>query len=104
MAIPRGEYMKKFEAIFPQVLENLVLLLYARNTGGRYTRWMGHWGIELKGQMKTLSRYTLKKNNSYDNRYKAIAKVIEANDWSTNLAIFDVLPRLKSWVFSPYLS
>ena len=87
MALPRKEYIGKFDQLFPQVLENMTLLIYARNAGGRFERWMGHWCVELKAQMKTLARYSLKRNNSYQARMTAVGQVIEYNDWNTEKAV-----------------
>lgn len=81
IAMPRAEYKKKIESLFPQLLENLVVIIYAINVKGRFERWIGHWSIELKGHMKTLARYTIKKNNSYEMRLNAIKDVIQENDW-----------------------
>lgn len=91
MAMPRKEYMSKFEALFPQLLENLVLIIYAKNVGGRYDRYVPHWSIELKTHMNTLSRYSLKKNNNYETKSKAIYSIIDSNDWLTERAVLSTV-------------
>jgi len=74
MAYPRNVYKEYISSLSPQIIENWCLINYA-TLAGNMKELKAHWQKELLTHIGRLSSMKLKRNNSFDNRYKVIFEV-----------------------------
>lgn len=80
MALPRKNYKKRLDELMPQVLENWCLVHYCTIIG--QTQYKKHWSEELRGHLITVSRLSIKGNDSEDSRIKVLQEIWEENDFN----------------------
>ena len=85
MAFPRGEYKRKIEGELPQILVNWCLVHYCTITGNPLSK--EKWKGELREDLATASRYSIKGNDDPERRSKVFNEVWEENDFSLPNAI-----------------
>lgn len=77
MPIPRNSYENYINGLIPQLLENWCLVRHC--TLSNNTRYKKHWQYELIGRFITISRLSIKGNDSVATRKKVLEKI-----WSDN--------------------
>jgi hypothetical protein len=77
-AIPRKDFVDNATNHLGQVLENWCLVHYCTLCGRTETK--DHWKNELLTHMMNIGSHTLKNNDSYDSRVKAIYEGFEKKD------------------------
>lgn len=77
-AIPRSKFIENAYNLSSQIIENWCLVHYCTIVGRTETKT--HWRDELYSHMDNVSRDTIKSNNSYEVRAKALTEAFEWND------------------------
>ena len=77
-AIPRIEFIRNVSNMVQQIIENWCLVHYCTLFGDRTEK--EHWRNELTAHMLNVSRKTIKKNDSYETRLKAVSEGFDWND------------------------
>lgn len=80
MALPRKSYKEKVDSLIPQILENWCLVHYCTIIGR--TEYKIHWSDELRGHLLTISRFSIKGNDSVESRMKVLQELWEENDYN----------------------
>lgn len=80
MSVKRNEYKAKIDNLMPQVLENWCMVHYSTLVGGIDAH--NHWADELRGHLLTVSRFTIKGNDSIKSRQKVLQEIWEENDYN----------------------
>lgn len=80
MALPRKDYKDKVDSLIPQILENWCLVRYCTITGR--TEYKIHWSDELRGHLLTISRFSIKGNDSIESRRKVLQEIWSENDYN----------------------
>jgi len=79
MALPRKTYKEKVDGLIPQILENWCLVRYCSILGLEHNK--SHWSDELRGHLLTVSRFSIKGNDSIQSRRKIFLEIWEENDY-----------------------
>lgn len=77
-AIPRSKFIDNTSSLVYQIIENWCLVRYCTLTSRESNK--EHWAIELRAHMSNIGRDTIKGNDSYDSRIKAISEGFDAKD------------------------
>ncbi|MCQ2199435.1 MAG: hypothetical protein MJZ19_06920 [Paludibacteraceae bacterium] len=80
MALPRKDYKDKVDSLIPQILENWCLVRYCSITDR--TEYKIHWSDELRGHLLTVSRFSIKGNDSIESRKKVLQEIWTENDYN----------------------
>ena len=78
-AIPRGKFVEKVTNLTTQIIENWCLLRFS-TLAGISGESRDHWKSELFSHMSNIGDDTIKKNNSYETRLKAIEEGFAEKD------------------------
>ena len=79
MAIPRKDYKGKIDSLMPQILENWCLVRFCSIVDR--TEYKIHWSDELRGHLLTVSRFSIKGNDSEESRMKVLHEIWAENDF-----------------------
>ena len=77
-AIPRKNFVNKTYNLVQQIVENWCLIHYGTMVGGLSAQ--DHWRKELLTHMSNIANDTIKGNNSYESRVKAISEGFDMKD------------------------
>lgn len=80
-ALPRSKFIDNAFNLSQQIIENWCLVHYCTIIGRTNTK--EHWKSELYAHMDNVSKNTIKKNNSLENRKKAFVEAFDYNDLFT---------------------
>ena len=80
-ALPRSKFIDNAFNLSQQIIENWCLVHYCTITKRLETK--EHWKNELYAHMDNVSKNTIKKNNSLENRKKAFIEAFDYNDLFT---------------------
>lgn len=83
-ADPRNKFIDRVDSILPQLVENWSLVHICTITDTDYNRCKNHWKSELRNAFAYISNKSIKNNNSYDARYKAIIEGISYSELLDN--------------------
>ena len=83
MSIPRKSYKNHINNLVPQLLENWCLVRHC--TLSNNTRYKKHWQDELIGHFITISRLSIKGNDSVVTRKKVLEEIWSDNDFNVPL-------------------
>ena len=81
-ALPRAKFIDNAFNLSQQIIENWCLVHYCTITNRTDTK--KHWKNELFAHMDNVSKNTIKKNNSLENRKKAFIEAFDYNDLFTS--------------------
>lgn len=81
-ALPRSKFIDNAFNLSQQIIENWCLVHYCTITNRTDTK--KHWKDELFAHMDNVSKNTIKKNNSFENRKKAFIEAFDYNDLFTS--------------------
>lgn len=81
-ALPRSKFIDNAFNLSQQIIENWCLVHYCTITNRTDTK--KHWKNELFAHMDNVSKNTIKKNNSLENRKKAFIEAFDYNDLFTS--------------------
>lgn len=81
-ALPRSKFIDNAFNLSQQIIENWCLVHYCTVTNRTDTK--KHWKDELFAHMDNVSKNTIKKNNSLENRKKAFTEAFDYNDLFTS--------------------
>ena len=79
-AIPRKTYKKRIDDLIPQILENWCLVHFCTIVG--QTQYKKHWSDELRGHLLTVSRLSIKGNDSDESRNNVLEEIWDENDYA----------------------
>lgn len=79
MSLPQNIYKDRINSILPQVFINWCLIRYCSISGQEQLK--KHWKDELRGHLYSLSRLSIKKNDSETTRKKVFLEVLRENDF-----------------------
>lgn len=80
MALPLKNYKDKVDSLIPQILENWCLAHYCSIIGK--TEYQIHWSDELRSNLLTASRFSIKGNDSVETRMKVLQELWSENDYN----------------------
>lgn len=73
MSYRRKDYKSKIEDISSQIIENWCLIRYCKIANR--TEYKKYWTDELRGHLLSVSRYKLRKNDSFNSRMKVVDEI-----------------------------
>ena len=79
IAIPRKNYKKRIDDLVPRLFECWCLAHYCTIVGQTQDR--KHWTDELRQQLITISRLSIKGNDSEESRKKVLQEIWDENDY-----------------------
>jgi hypothetical protein len=79
MALPRKTYKERIRGLSCQLLENWCLVRYCSLIGQEV--YKKHWADELRGHMLSMSRLSIKGNDSVETRQKVFEEVWADDDY-----------------------
>lgn len=77
-AIPRSKFVDNTSNLVYQIIENWCLIRYC--TLALQEQNKEHWATELRAHISNIGRDTIKGNDSYDSRIKAISEGFDSKD------------------------
>lgn len=80
MALPRKTYKERIRGLSCQLLENWCLVRYCSLIGQE--QYKKHWSDELRGHMLSMSRLSMKGNDSIEARKKVFEEVWDDEDYN----------------------
>lgn len=92
-AFPRKHFIKQVGNLFPQIIIHWCLIKHNRIIDNKAT--IQHWKNELLTWFSRIMKLTLKGNDSFETREKAIKEVISLYDYHNNVTAikYTILPK-----------
>ncbi len=89
MAYPRNEFVRMVYDKLQQIIQNWCLVRYSTLTGDNPNK--SHWKTELLTHIVSVASNKIKKNNSYQNRFKATKEVWEKKECDRDVNVVGML-------------
>lgn len=84
-ALQRKDFCQHIDNLVPQIIIHWCLIRYSRNIGDDNNLNLDHWKVELKSWFYKIMKLSIKTNDDYKIRYKAIQQIWDKNDYDKNI-------------------